>query len=180
MDFTVLYWVLVGVMALGVLGSVVPLIPGPSMILVAILIWCVATNFSIALGPLILIFVTLILSAGVEWLAGFWGARRAGASKWGQIGAVLGMTLGFLGLLPALPVGGPIFGILFGAVLGAFLGEFLHRRDLNFKERAALALNVSVAIAVGSLVGNLLEVVLAIAAVGIFLWSTWPPLGLGA
>ncbi len=179
MDLTILYWVLVAFMLVGVAGSVLPVIPGPSMILVAILVWCVVTNFSIALWPLVLIFITLIASAGIEWLAGYWGARKAGASKWGQLVAILGMTLGFFGLLPALPLGGPLLGILFGAVAGAFLGEFLHRKDLDFKERLSLSLNVSAAIAVGSLIGNLLEVVLALAAVALFIWSTWPPVGLG-
>lgn len=178
-NFTLLYWGLVAVMLLGVAGAVLPVIPGPSLILVAILIWCVATQFAIAIWPLVLIVVTLTLSAGVEWFAGYWGARQAGASRWGQLGSIFGMVLGFFGLLPALPFGGPLLGILFGAVLGAFVGEFLHRKDLDLGERVQLAFKVSVAVAVGSLIGNLLEVLLALTAVGIFLWSTWPPVGLG-
>ncbi len=180
MNLTILYWVLIAAMLIGVAGAVLPGIPGPSLILVAILVWCIVTKFAIAGWPLIVIFVALILSAGVEWFAAYWGARQVGASKWGQIGSIVGMTLGFFGLLPALPLGGPLLGILFGAVLGAFLGEFIHRRDLGFVERLQLSLKVSVAIAVGSLVGNLLEVALALVAVGIFIWTTWPPLGFGA
>lgn len=176
-NYTLLYWGLVAVMLVGVAGAVLPVIPGPSLILVAILIWCVATQFAISFWPLALIVITLILSAGIEWFAGYWGARQAGASRWGQIGSIVGMISGFFGLLPALPLGGPLLGIFFGAVLGAFVGEFLHRKDLNLKERIQLALKVSVAVAVGSLIGNLLEVILALTAVGIFLWSTLPPMG---
>lgn len=174
MELTVLYWILIATMGVGVLGAVVPGLPGPSLILVAILVWCVFTQFSIALWPLILIFTALILSAGMEWFAAYWGARQVGASNWAQFGSVLGMVAGFFGLLPALPLGGPLLGILFGAVLGAFLGEFLYRGQMELKPRLEQSLKVSVAVAVGSIVGNLLEVVLAIAAVALFIWSTWP------
>lgn len=174
MDLVVLYWILIAAMLVGVAGAVIPGIPGPSLILIAILIWCVVSNFAIALWPLILIFLALILSAGMEWLAAYWGARQVGASNWAQFGAFLGMVVGFLGLLPALPLGGPVLGLLFGTILGAFLGEFLCRGQLALKARLVQALKVSVAVAVGSLVGNLLEVILAIVAVALFVWSTWP------
>jgi len=181
MDLTVLYWILIATMLVGVAGAVLPGIPGPSLILVAILVWCIATNFAIALWPLVFIFIALILSAGVEWFAAYWGARQVGASSWAQFGAILGMVVGFLGLLPALPLGGPLLGILFGAVAGAFLGEYLYRGKLETKPRLEQALKVSVAVAVGSIIGNLLEVILAVAAIALFVWSTWPvvfaPLG---
>ncbi len=182
MDLTVLYWILIAVMLVGVAGAVLPGVPGPSLILGAILVWCFATKFALFGWPLGLIFLALILSAGVEFLGAYWGAKQVGASQWSQIGGLVGMGLGFFGLLPALPLGGPLVGILFGAVLGAFLGEYLFRGELAFKERLKQSLKVSVAIAVGSLIGNLLEVILAIVAVGIFVWATWPPLlpaGLG-
>lgn len=179
MDITLLYWILIAVMLVGVAGAVLPGVPGPSLILAAILVWCVVTKFSLMGWPLVLIFVALILSAGVEVVAAWWGASQVGASKWSQIGALLGIGLGFFGLLPALPIGGPLVGILFGAVLGAFLGEYFYRKELAFKERLQQSLKVSMAIAIGSVVGNVLEVLLAIAAVVIFVWSTWPPVGLG-
>ncbi len=175
MSLTILYWVLIAVMLVGVVGAVVPGIPGPSLILVAILVWGIATGFAGIGWPLIAVFVVLILSAGVDFLATYWGTRQVGGSHWGQIGAIVGLVVGFLGFLPALPFGGPILGIFIGPVLGAFLGEFLYRRDLALGPRIQLALKVSVAIVVSSLIGNLLEGLLAIAAVVIFVVSTWPP-----
>lgn len=173
MDLIILYWILVVVMLFGVFGAFVPALPGSSLILIAILIWGFATGFT-GLGlALTVAVVVLILSAGVGFVATYVGAKGAGASKWGQIGAMVGLILGFLGLLPALPVGGPLLGIVAGAVVGAFVGEFLYRRDLEMKERAWLAFKVSIAIVVGSLVGNVIEGLLAIAAVAAFLITTW-------
>ncbi len=174
MSLTVLYWILIAVMLVGVAGTVLPLVPGPSLILAAIAVWCVATGFTGIGWPVIVAFVVLILSGAVEFIGTYWGAKQAGASRWGQLGAIVGMVLGFLGLLPALPLGGPVFGILIGAVLGAFIGEFLYRRNLDFDSRVKLALKVSLAVVVGTLIGNLIELILAIAAVIIFVWSTWP------
>jgi uncharacterized protein len=174
MDTTTLYWVLIVVMLVGVIGAVVPVIPGPSLILGSILVWIVVQGFgNVSWTPLIAIFVILILSAGVQVLAGYWGAKQAGASKWGQIGALVGLGLGFFGLLPALPVGGPLIGILFGPLLGAFVGEFLYRKDLELAPRTNIAFKAGIGIVLGSLVGNLIEGLLALLAVIIFVATTW-------
>lgn len=173
MDLTILYWILIALMLVGVVGAVIPGIPGPSLILVAILIWCIFTKFAIPILPLSLIFIALILSAAVEWLGSYWGAKQVGASKWGQTGMFAGMAIGFFGLLPALPFGGPIAGILLGGLLGGFIGEYLYRSNLPTSERLKTAGKVTLGIGFGALIGNLIEVVLAIVAVAIFVWATW-------
>ena len=173
MSITILYWLLIAVMVVGVVGAVVPGIPGPSLILVAIVVWIIVQGFNVNWIPLITIFVILILSAGVEFLATYWGAKQASASQWGQIGAVVGLILGFFGLLPALPIGGPLLGILIGPLLGAIVGEFLYRRDLPLGARTQQSVKAGVGVVVGSLIGNLIEGLLAIAAVAIFIISTW-------
>ena len=165
---TILYWLLVAVMVVGVIGAVVPAIPGTSLIVAAIVIWGIVHGFGSVSIALPVAVVVLLVSMGVDFLATFWGAKRFGASKWGQIGAVVGLLLGFFGLLPALPFGGPLVGILFGPLIGAIVGEFIYRRDFKIAVKAGLG------IVVGSLVGNLIQGVLALAALGVFLYTTWP------
>lgn len=97
MAMLTLYGILVVVMLVGVVGAVVPGLPGPSLILAAILVWCFVTKFAIALLPLSLIFLALILSAAVEWLGAYLGAKQVGASAWSQWGMMGGMTMGFFG-----------------------------------------------------------------------------------
>lgn len=174
MLITTVYWILIVVMLVGVIGAVAPGIPGPSVILGAILVWIVIQGFNVQWPPLIAIFVILILSAAIEILATYWGARQAGASKWGQIGAIVGLVVGVLGLLPAWLIGGPLLGILIGPLLGAIIGEFLYRRELPLGERTQQSVKAGVGVVVGSLIGNLIEGVLALAAVVIFIISTWP------
>ncbi|MBE9124673.1 MULTISPECIES: DUF456 domain-containing protein [unclassified Coleofasciculus] len=173
MSLTLLYWILIAVMAVGVVGSVVPAMPGSSLILAAIFIWGLVNGLNTVSWALIVAVLVLLASVGIDFLAASWGAKRAGASKWGQIGAIVGLVLGIVGLLPALPVGGPLLGILLGPFAGAFIGEFLYRQELALEPRLKLALKASLGIVVGSLIGNLIQGLLSVAAVIVFLVTTW-------
>lgn len=175
MSLTVLYWILIALMLVGVVGAVVPGLPGSSLIVVAILVWGFVKGWSAIILALVVAVLVLLLSVGIDFLATYWGAKRAGASKWGQIGAIIGLVVGFLGLLPALPVGGPLLGILIGPLLGAFIGEFLSRTQLDLESRLKAAFKASLGIVVGSLVGNLIQGALALATVIVFVFTTFPP-----
>jgi uncharacterized protein len=166
----VLYWVLVAVMLVGVVGTVVPGIPGSSLVVAAIAIWGAVQGFSTVGVALAVAVVVLLLSIGIDFLATYWGAKQAGASHWGQIGAIIGFFVGVLGLLPALPIGGPLLGILLGPLLGAIIGEYLYRRDLK------LAVKAGIGIIVGSIIGGIIQLILALATVAVFLFTTLPTL----
>ena len=170
-----LWTVLLMVMGAGILGAFIPAFPGIGLIVIAIAFWCAIAGFTksviIALSIALAIFA---ITTVIDYLAGYMGAKQVGASKWGQMGAVIGMIFGLLGLLPALPVGGPIFGLLFGSMAGAFIGEMLHRRDLALPARLKLGAKVSLAIVVSSRLGNVIAGLLSIVATGAFLVATWP------
>lgn len=168
-----LYWLLVALMGIGIIGAFVPVLPGTGLIAGAVLVWTVVSPTASSL-PLIVAIAAFVLSLGVGYLATYVGTKKVGASTWGQTGSIIGLTVGFLGLLPALPIGGPLFGILFGSMAGAFLGEFLFRKELETIERIKLSGKVALAVVVSSLVGTLLEGLLAFTAVIVFLWTTWP------
>ncbi|MFP4009423.1 MAG: DUF456 family protein [Spirulinaceae cyanobacterium] len=54
------------------------------------------------------------------------------------------------------------------------MGEFFYRRDLPLGDRVRQSAKASWGIIIGSVIGNVVEFVLAIAAVIIFVWTTWP------
>lgn len=168
-----LYWALMLVALAGVIGAFVPALPGVTLIVGAVVLWGFVNGFAGLGWALGIAIVALLLSIAIDYLAGIIGAQKVGASRWGQIGAVVGMILGFFGLIPALPLGGPIFGILIGTVLGAFVGEFLHRRDLELWPRTQQSFRVGIAIVVGTLVGNVLQGFLATIAFVVFLITSW-------
>jgi uncharacterized protein YqgC (DUF456 family) len=174
MSLVVLFWVLVAVMVVGIAGILIPVLPGTGLILIAMVVWAIATQFANITWPLIAAFVVLLLGTGLELLALYWGVQRAGASSWSQIGAGVGLVLGILGLLPALPLGGPILGALIGPVIGAFVGEFLYRKELSTGDRLKQSLKASIAVVLGTVVGRAIELILASIAVAIFVFTVWP------
>ncbi|MDY7016353.1 MAG: DUF456 family protein, partial [Cyanobacteriota bacterium] len=153
MNLTLLYWLVIAVMLVGVVGAIIPGLPGTSFILLAIAVWYVATGFAGIGWPLVAIFSILILSGVVDFLATYWGPQRLGASKWAQYGAIAGLVFGIFGLLPALPLGGPLLGILLGPIFGAFLGEFFYRRETKLNERVKLSFKACLGVIVGSIIG---------------------------
>jgi uncharacterized protein len=162
-----LYWFLVALMAVGAIGAFVPGIPGAILILIGVVIWGLVNGFAGLGFPLTVAILVFLAGIGIDFLATYWGAKRAGASQWGQIGAIVGLLLGVFGLLPALPFGGPILGLLIGPFLGAIIGELLYQRDLR------RAFKAGVGIVVGSVIGKIVEGSLAVAALIVFLLSTW-------
>ncbi len=168
------YGLLVLIMLVGVIGALVPTLPGITLVIGAMVLWGLVAGFGGLKWALGVAIAAFLLSVAVDYLAGILGAQRVGGSNWGQVGAFIGMFLGLLGLLPLLPTGIPLLGILLGTVLGAFLGEFLHRRDLKLGQRLQQSGKVGLAIVVGTLVGNILQGILALVTVVVFLVTTWP------
>ncbi len=115
-------------MLVGLAGSVLPGLPGVTLIFLSAAVYAFLTDFDFVGVPVLLI---LFLFAAVAFVADFfatsYGARRFGASNWGTVGGSVGGLVGtLLGLLFAGV--GSIFGLIFGTIGGVFLGEYLRRR----------------------------------------------------
>ena len=80
--------------------------PAITLVLGAMVIWGLVVGFKsigLALGVAV---VALILSFAIDYLAGVLGAQRSrGASRWGQIGAIIGMFFGALWAIAVLAHG---------------------------------------------------------------------------
>ena len=123
-------------MAVGLLGSVLPVLPGVPVVLAA------ATGHKLYFGAdgaswwlMALLVLLTVMALGLDYLATSVGARRLGASWRGMLGAVLG---GLVGLFFSIP------GILLGPFIGAFLlelaGGYEYRQALRAGAGATLGL----------------------------------------
>jgi len=115
-------------MLIGLAGSVLPGLPGVTLIFLSALVYAFLTDLDFVGVPILLV---LFLFAAIAFVADFfatsYGARRFGASNWGTVGGALGGLVGALiGLL--LAGVGSLFGLIFGTIGGVFLGEYLRRR----------------------------------------------------
>ena len=170
---TLIYIGLVFISLVGVVGAVVPVMPGPLLILGASIGAGFLYQWDNVTISLVVSSVVLVMCFAIEQLSGIWGAQKAGASHWGQIGSIVGLVLGFVGLLPALPVGGPLVGLFFGPFIGAVVGELFYPREVPPNERLKISVKAGVGIVLGSVIGLIIQGLLSLFAAIVFVTTTW-------
>ncbi len=151
----VLLWILaVALIVIGVVGVVVPALPGIGLVYGGIVLGAWIGHFEkIGSGTLIALGVLAGIAFVIDYLATTLAAQKAGASKLGLIGAAIGTVAGiFMGLV----------GIFFMPLVGAAIGEYLDRRD------ALRAGKVGVATWVGLLAGIVAKLAICFAMIGVF------------
>lgn len=154
-----MYAIVAALMALGVAGAVLPVLPGVGLILAGAVLHAVATDFTPIGGGRLAILAALALAGlALPHVAAALGARGRGGSRWAVMGAVLGMLAG----LPFAPLG-----LIVGPVAGAIAGELLRSGDVRASVRSG------VGAAVGVLAGTLAHLAVALAMVGLFVWWLW-------
>ncbi|MCL2511370.1 MAG: DUF456 domain-containing protein [Bacteroidales bacterium] len=124
----------------GLVGCVLPIIPGPPLSYVALLL-LQATDFADFSVEFLLItaFITVAVTVA-DYILPAWGTKKWGGSRAGTIGAVVGLLIGLF----FLPIG-----IIVGPFFGAFVGELIVGRDTNAALRSGF----------GSFIGFLLGTV---------------------
>lgn len=148
-------WILaVLMMIVGVVGTVLPALPGVMLVYGGIVLAAYAEGFARISGLTVAVLGTLALVAFViDYVASAAAAKKAGASKLGLAGAALGTVLGiFTGFI----------GLLFMPLVGAAIGEYLAQRD------ALKAGRIGLATWVGLLVGTVLKLAIVFTMIGVF------------
>ena len=114
-------------MFVGLLGSVLPGLPGVTLIFLSALVYATLTDFrSVGAAVLVVLFIFAAIAFVADFVATSYGARRFGASNWGTVGGAIGGIAGALFGLLFLGIGS-LFGLILGTIAGVFLGEYLKR-----------------------------------------------------
>ena len=154
---TLLYGLAALLVIVGLLGVVLPALPGLPLVFAGMLVAAWAGGFE-EIGVVTLVVLGLLTA--VSFLVDFWatahGAKRVGASRKALIGAVLGT---FAGLFFA-----PI-GLFIGPFVGALIGELLHGRELGAAARVGFGTWLGIVMAI------VLKLGLAFAMLGIFAFA---------
>ena len=153
---TVLLWTLaVALVTVGMIGIVMPALPGHLLILAGLVLAAWADGFErVGIPTLVVIGAIAVASYGVDFAAAALGAKRLGASKRAMTGAALGTLLGLFFGLP---------GLILGPFVGAVVGELTTNRDWR---RAGQA---GVAAWIGFAIGTAVKVGMAFAMIGTFI-----------
>ena len=109
-------FILIGVgslLLLGVMGSIIPVLPGPLLSYIALLLYHFFIN-RMNVDSLIWIGIAVAVISILDYFLQIYGVKKAGGGKYAIRGSVVGMLLGIFIFPP--------FGILVGAFIGAYIG----------------------------------------------------------
>ena len=153
---TAALWVLaVALIIIGLVGVVVPALPGTVLVFAGLLIAAWVDDFRrVSVATIVIVGVIGAASYGVDFVAAALGAKKLGASPRAMVGAGLGTVAGLFFGLP---------GLILGPFAGAVIGELTTHRDLKRAGRAGLAAWIGFAI------GTAVKVGIVFLMVGIFL-----------
>ena len=108
---------------IGIIGSFLPIIPGPVTSWLGILLLNLTSVVEFNLN-FVLITLTVAISVGIlDYLIPVLGVKKLGGTRSGQIGTTVG-------LIVALIILGPI-GIIIGPFAGALLGEISTKKSIQ-------------------------------------------------
>jgi len=155
MDVSLLLWIVaIPLVVLGIVGLVVPAMPGAPLLFAGLVAAAWAENFAfVGWGTLAVLGVLALLTYVVDFAATAFGAKRFGASKRAIMGAVIGSIIGLFFGLP---------GVVIGPFAGAVIGELSARRGLEAATRAGIGATIGLAL------GAAAKLALAFSMVGVF------------
>ena len=154
----ILWIIVIALFAIGLAGTILPTLPGNILIFAGALVYGIFTEFEeVTLWVLAALAGISIGAQVLDYVAGAYGAKRFGASKYGIWGAIIGGILGFIIL--------NIVGLIVGVFLGAIVPEMLLGQNLRE------ALRVGWGSLLGFLGGTLMKFVLGLVTIGIFLFA---------
>ena len=126
----------------GIIGSFLPVIPGPITSWFGLLILNLTDAVPFNLKFLLITLSVAILVFLLDFITPIYGVKKLGGSYGGQIGASLGLLIGIF-------IIGPL-GIFIGPIIGAITGEMINNKGLKKSLKPAF----------GSILGTLTGIVL--------------------
>ncbi len=132
MTESVLFVLTAAVIVIGVIGTIVPLLPGLALVWIATLAWGILTEFGTA-GTIAMISITLLLAAGI-YLSLRIPQKSAAAQGLSRRGTIFGLVLAV-----AVGIVIPVIGIPVGFVLGVWIVRIAETGDGAAAFQSALA-----------------------------------------
>lgn len=148
-------------MIIGILGSFLPVLPGPPMSWIGLLLLYLTNavdNNWWFLG--ITLAIALIVFA-LDYVIPAMGTKKFGGSKKGVWGTTIGLIIAIF-----FPIFG-VFGIIIWPFIGAFVGELINKADSKTAVKAAFGSFL------GFLTGTFLKFIVALVYFGFFIMTAW-------
>ena len=132
----------------GIVGCILPVIPGPPLSYIGLLLLSFASKTELSSFTLIYTAILVIIATVLDYFVPIWGTKLAGGSKWGMRGSAIGLIIGlFFG----------IAGVFLFPFIGAFVGEILYQ---IYNDKSNMKFKSAFKSAVGSFIGLMFGIVL--------------------
>lgn len=146
MTLDIVLIILAGIcMIVGIIGSIVPALPGPPLSYVGILLMHFTSMTEYSSLFLILWAIVIVTIQVLDYFVPIWGTKKFGGSKYGAWGSTIGIVAGMF-IFPPLSI------IIFPFV-GAVIGELLNNKDFNSSLKAGFGAFI------GFLAGTLMKLI---------------------
>lgn len=146
---------------IGILGSFLPVLPGPPISWTGLLLLYITKAIPMDWWILGITLIVALLVIVLDYIIPVMGAKKFGGSKMGMIGTTIGLIVALI-----FPVLG-FFGIVIWPFAGALVGELLNKADKKTALKAAFGSFL------GFLTGTFLKFLVAVIYFGVFIFKTW-------
>ena len=143
----------------GILGSILPILPGPFASWVGLLLLYLTKAIPIDWTVLGITLGVAIMVSIIDYVLPILGTKKFGGSNYGIYGSMIGLVFGIFF--------GPL-GIIVGPFLGAFIGELIK----DHKD-AKKALKAAVGSFIGFLSSTLLKLAVCFVFAGMYIATFW-------
>jgi uncharacterized protein len=149
-------------MIAGVLGCFLPVLPGPPLNLIGLLLAHLSRFAEFNISTLVILGIVTIAVQILDHVVPAWGTKKFGGSKYGFWGSIIGLIIGtfFLSLGPF-----GLVGIIGGPFAGAYIGEIIGRNSSRNALRAAFGSFI------GFLAGTFIKLALSISMIVVLIMA---------
>ncbi len=152
-------------MLVGIIGSILPALPGPPISWVGILMLYLCEGISINYWILAVTLLIAVIIGILDYIIPAKGTKYFGGSKYGIWGTNIGLVVGIFAPIP--------FGFLIGPFVGALVGELIY----NSQEKGR-AFKAATGSFIGFLAGTFMKLLVSLLFFGLFLVLVWQNRGI--
>ena len=134
-------------MVIGIVGCLLPVLPGPPFSYAGLILLQLTSRHPFSTRFLIIFGILTALALVIDYVLPVYGTKKLHGTTYGIWGSVIGLIVGILFFSP--------FGIIFGPLLGAFLGELIAKKDI------ARAMKSSLGSLIGFFAGTAIKLLLS-------------------
>ena len=127
-DYTIISFVAFGFMILGIIGSIIPVIPGPIMSYIGLLLIHFFTDLNFTDNELVRYGIITVLVFASDYILQFLGVNKMGGKKYAVYGTMIGVSIGLFF---------PPIGLILGPFIGAFMGALLEKNSNRYAFKIA-------------------------------------------